>query len=133
MASPLHHLCLLLPLSLLVRLPQDRAHQMLCDTAWEPAPGDPRPRPGQAAPPCLPGRVGATVPGRDACLPPVWVGKKGLGEGTLGRWPSPRRRWATRAAGAPLTMTMTYCDTFVPLLVREVEAQKGQGDVRVLG
>ena len=55
----------------------------------------------------------------------------GLGEGTPGRWPSPRRRWATRAAGAPLAMT--YCDTFVPLLVREAEAQKGQGDVRVLG
>ena len=57
--------------------------------------------------------------------------KMGLGEGTPGMWPSPRRRWATRAAGAPLTMT--YCDTFVPLLVREAEAQKGQGDVRVLG
>ena len=42
-ASPLHHLCLLLLLSLLVRLPQDGARQMLCDKAGEPAPGEPRP------------------------------------------------------------------------------------------
>ena len=116
-ASPLYRLCLLLPPRLPVHLPQDRARQMLYAAAREPSP---QPSPGQAAPPCPPRRVRATVTGRDTRLPPLGVGKMGLGEGHLWELVLSPRRWPTCAAGAPLIIT--YCDTFIPLLVREAEA-----------